>query len=149
MTNKIIKTRPLKTIETNRPGLVYSVSMDARDHECDIQGVVNNAHYQHYFEHARHRFLLDNDIDFAALAQQNINLMVSKIEIEYLGSIVAHDQFYVTVEVMAESKIRYQFVQEIYKQTNDVLLAIAKTTVVTVGENKKLLRQSPLQKLTH
>ncbi len=102
------------TTNSDSAGLVYSVSMEARDHECDIQGVVNNAHYQHYFEHARHRFLLENEIDFAALAQQNINLMVSKIEIEYLGSIVAHDQFY-----------------------------------VTVGENKKLMRNSPLQKLTH
>ncbi|MDA3807679.1 MAG: acyl-CoA thioesterase [Thiomicrorhabdus sp.] len=136
-----------KTTPENPPGLVYSVPMDARDHECDIQGVVNNAHYQHYFEHARHRFLLENDIDFSALAQQNINLMVSKIEIEYLGSIVAHDQFYVTVKVMTESKVRYQFVQEIHKQNNDELLAIAKTTVVTVGDNKKLLRKSPLQKL--
>jgi len=121
--------------------------MDARDHECDIQGVVNNANYQHYFEHARHRFLLDNNIDFAGLSQQGINLMVSKIEIEYLGSIVAHDQFYITVEVQAESKVRYQFIQKLYKKANNTLLAQAKTTVVTVGNRQKPLRQSPLKTL--
>ncbi|MEA3405291.1 MAG: acyl-CoA thioesterase [Pseudomonadota bacterium] len=131
----------------NRTGLPYSVAMEARDHECDIQGVVNNAHYQHYFEHARHRFLLDNNIDFAGLAQQGINLMVSKIEIEYLGSIVAHDQFYVTVEVQADSKIRYQFIQRIFNKDNHRQLAQAKTTVVTVGNNKKPLRHTPLKNL--
>lgn len=133
--------------QTTRTELPYSVAMEARDHECDIQGVVNNAHYQHYFEHARHRFLLDNDIDFAGLAQQGINLMVSKIEIEYLGSIVAHDSFYVTVEVQAESKIRYQFIQKIVHSKSHALLAQAITTVVTVGQNKKPLRRSPLNTL--
>jgi len=125
----------------------YSVNMDARDHECDIQGVVNNAHYQHYFEHARHRFLLENNIDFAELATQGINLMVSKIEIEYLGSIRAHDHFYVTVEVHQESKVRYQFVQHIHKQEKNMLLATAKTTVVTVGDNNKPIRKTPLKSL--
>jgi acyl-CoA thioester hydrolase len=135
------------TDKTNRPGLVYSISMEARDHECDIQGVVNNAHYQHYFEHARHRFLLENRIDFAGIAQQNINLMVSKIEIEYLGSIVAHDQFYITVEVQQLSKLGYQFIQKIFKQDCNSHLSTAKTTVLTVGSQQKLLRKSPLQAL--
>ena len=132
---------------TSTANEIFKVSMDARDHECDIQGVVNNAHYQHYFEHARHRFLLDNNIDFAGLAQQGINLMVSKIEIEYLGSIMAHDAFYVTVEVKTESKIRYQFIQKIFNSDSDALLAHAKTTVVTVGNNKKPLRNTPLKNL--
>lgn len=129
------------------PSTVHSLIMEARDHECDIQGVVNNAHYQHYFEHARHRFLLENGIDFASLARQGINLMVSKIEIEYLHSIKAHDRFYITVEVSALSKLRYQFLQHIFKAGSDTLLATAKTTVVTVDAMQKPLRHSPLAKL--
>jgi len=125
----------------------FSLNMEARDHECDIQGVVNNAHYQHYFEHARHRFLLDNQIDFAQLAIDGVNLMVSKIEIEYHHSIKAHDQFYVTVAVNQQSKLRYEFTQHIYKQEETTLLATAKTTVVTVGNNQQPLRHSPLKAL--
>jgi len=131
----------------NRTGLPYSVAMEARDHECDIQGVVNNAHYQHYFEHARHRFLLDNNIDFAGLTQQGINLMVSKVGIEYFASIRAHDHFYVTVDVQQASKIRYQFIQKIFNNDDHRLLAQAKTTVVTVGNNKKPLHHTPLKNL--
>lgn len=121
--------------------------MEARDHECDIQGVVNNAHYQHYFEHARHRFLLKNGIDFAALAKQGINLMVSRIEIDYVHPIVAHDRFYITLEVTALSRLRYQFVQTLYKVGTETPHAIAKTTVVTVDATHKPIRHSPLAAL--
>ncbi|MBD3775789.1 MAG: acyl-CoA thioesterase [Thiotrichales bacterium] len=98
---------------------------------------------------AKHRLLLENGIDFASLARQGINLMVSKIEIEieYLHSIKAHDRFYITVEVSALSKLRYQFLQHIFKAGSDTLLATAKTTVVTVDAMQKPLRHSPLAKL--
>ena len=35
----------------------YSLEMTVRDYECDLQGVVNNAVYQNYLEHARHEYL--------------------------------------------------------------------------------------------
>ena len=34
--------------------VLFRHEMKVRDYECDIQGVVNNANYQHYLEHARH-----------------------------------------------------------------------------------------------
>ncbi|BCN93794.1 thioesterase [Thiomicrorhabdus immobilis] len=126
---------------------VFSVNMEARDHECDIQGVVNNAHYQHYFEHARHRFLLDHQIDFAQLAKQGINLMVAKIEIEYKSSIRAHDQFRVSLTPHRESRLKVCFEQHIYSNETDALLASAKTTVVTVDNQNKPMRNSPLDSL--
>ena len=37
---------------------IYELPMKVRDYECDLQGIVNNANYQHYLEHTRHEFLL-------------------------------------------------------------------------------------------
>jgi acyl-CoA thioester hydrolase len=45
----------------------FKLELDVRDYECDLQGIVNNAVYQHYFEHARHKFLRTLSIDFAQL----------------------------------------------------------------------------------
>lgn len=125
----------------------FALQMEARDHECDIQGVVNNAHYQHYFEHARHRFLLDNKIDFAQLSQQGINLMVAKIEIEYKAPLRAHDQFIVQVLPTRISKLKVCFIQELIEIKTQKLMALAKTTVVTVNNQQKPLRESPLNKI--
>ena len=32
---------------------IYELEMKVRDYECDLQGIVNNANYQHYLEHTR------------------------------------------------------------------------------------------------
>ena len=59
----------------------HCLDLKVRDYECDLQGVVNNAVYQNYLEHARHEFLLSRGIDFSALAREGINLVVIRAEL--------------------------------------------------------------------
>lgn len=91
----------------------FSLEMAVRDYECDLQGVVNNAVYQNYLEHARHEYLKAIGIDFAALAAQGINLVVTRVEIDYRFSLTSGDRFVVEVWPERISKVRIGFRQDI------------------------------------
>lgn len=102
----------------------FRLEFKVRDYECDVQGVVNNSVYQNYLEHARHEFLLSRGINFVALAQQGINLVLTRAELEYKRSLRSGDEFWVGLRLTKLSKIRGLFIQNIYhKNTNAVILA--------------------------
>jgi acyl-CoA thioester hydrolase len=89
--------------------------MAVRDYECDLQGVVNNAVYQNYLEHARHEYLKSIGIDFAALAAEGINLVVTRVEMDYKLSLTSGDRFVVEVRPERLSPVRIGFRQDIYR----------------------------------
>ena len=93
----------------------FTLEMAVRDYECDLQGVVNNAVYQNYLEHARHEYLKTIGIDFAALTAQGINLVVTRIEIDYKTSLASGDRFLVEVRLERISPVRIGFRQDIYR----------------------------------
>ena len=57
------------------------VELEVRDYECDMSGIVNNAVYLNYLEHARHKFLKSKEIQYADWAQNGIHLVVIRIEL--------------------------------------------------------------------
>jgi acyl-CoA thioester hydrolase len=91
----------------------FSIEMAVRDYECDLQGVVNNAVYQNYLEHARHEYLKSIGIDFAALAAEGINLVVTRAEIDYRFPLTSGDRFVVEVRQENISRVRIGFRQDI------------------------------------
>jgi len=113
---------------------MFKIEMKVRDYECDIQGVVNNAVYQNYLEHSRHDFLLANHVDFVALANAGIHLMVIRAELDYKDSLTPGTEFYITVELEKSSRIKYAFVQNIYRSSDDKLMLAARTLGVALNE---------------
>ncbi|KAA6320183.1 putative esterase, partial [termite gut metagenome] len=62
---------------------IYELSFKVRDYECDLQGIVNNANYQHYLEHTRHEFLTSAGIPFARLHEQGTDPVVARINMAF------------------------------------------------------------------
>ena len=119
----------------------FTLEMAVRDYECDLQGVVNNAVYQNYLEHARHEYLKSIGIDFAVLTAQGINLVVTRVEIDYKASLTSGDRFVVEVRLERISPVRIGFRQDIYRLP-DRKLAI-KALVTGTALNAKGRPQLP------
>jgi acyl-CoA thioester hydrolase len=114
----------------------YNLRFVVRDYECDLQGVVNNANYQHYLEHARHEFLISKGVSFVELHNEGIDLIVTKVEIEYKYPLKSRDEFFVTVNILREGNARILFIQDIYRLPDLKLIAKSKVTGVATKNGK-------------
>lgn len=93
---------------------IHELKMKVRDYECDLQGIVNNANYQHYLEHARHEFLQEHGISFAKLHEDGIDAVVSGISMRFKAPLKSADMFIVKTAITREC-IRYVFHQDIFR----------------------------------
>jgi acyl-CoA thioester hydrolase len=105
---------------------LYRLDFQVRDYEIDMQGIVNNAVYQHYLEHTRHQFLKEYGVDFAAYTRGRINLVVLRVEIDYKHPLQSGDRFWVGLNLVKESRLRFAFLQDIYRLPDDQLILQAK-----------------------
>jgi acyl-CoA thioester hydrolase len=97
----------------------FKLNFEVRDYECDMEGIVNNAVYMNYLEHARHAFLKYKGLDFTTLTQKGIHLVVIRIEADYLYPLRSGDIFYVTAKAERVSKLRFGFSQDIFRSQDN------------------------------
>ena len=121
----------------------YELKMKVRDYECDLEGIVNNANYQHYMEHTRHEFLLETGISFAEMNERGIVPVVARITIAYKVPLRSRDEFLSCLNVKQEG-IRYVFHQDIYR-LSDMKLAARGTVDTVCLVNGKLSRCEELE----
>ncbi len=115
---------------------VYELEFEVRDYEVDLQGIVNNANYQHYLEHARHRFLLSRNVDFAQLHAEGKDLIVSRVEIDYKSPLRSGDSFMVKLRVVKEGLLRIVFEQAIFRLPDQKLIVKARVVGVCLLNGK-------------
>jgi len=111
----------------------FTLEFEVRDYECDLQGIVNNAVYQNYLEHARHVFLKSRGLDFAALSQAGVNLVVVRIELDYLLSLRSGDRFKVSVDLERVSRLRFGIIQTIYRLPDERPALRARVTATAIN----------------
>jgi acyl-CoA thioester hydrolase len=117
-------------------GCVFQSEMMVRDYECDLQGIVNNAVYQNYLEHARHEFLHSIGIDFAQLCADGIDAVVTRIEIDYKAPLRPRDRFIVNVGMRKLGRLRFVFDQSILRKSDGKLIIEAQVTGVLTQKGR-------------
>ena len=106
----------------------YSLEFTVRDYECDIQGIVNNANYQHYLEHTRHEFLVSQGISFAEMHDEGIDLIVTRVVIDYKFPLRSRDKFLVRLNLRRKGNARLIFEQEIVRLPDEKQIVKAEVT---------------------
>ena len=92
---------------------IYELEMKVRDYECDLQGIVNNANYQHYL----------------ALHEQGVDPVVARINMAFKTPLKSGDEF-VSKLYMKKEGIKYVFYQDIFRKSDQKV--VVKSTVETV-----------------
>ena len=113
---------------------MHTQNFEVRDYECDLQGVVNNAVYQNYLEHARHELLRARNVDFAELTAAGIHLIVVRAELDYRKSLKSGDRFCIRSHIQQSSKLRFEFIQDIYRLPDETLIMNARIVGTALNE---------------
>ncbi len=116
----------------------FEIRMKVRDYECDSQGIVNNANYLHYMEHTRHEFLESLGVSFLELQRQQVDPVVSRIDIQYKASLTGSDRFISRLTFSREG-VKLIFRQQIHRENDQKLCCQAQVEVV-VMQNGRLTR---------
>lgn len=124
---------------------IYELTLKVRDYECDLQGIVNNANYQHYLEHTRHEFLLSAGVSFADLHTQGIDPVVARITISFKTPLKSGDQF-VSKLYLKKEGIKYVFYQDIFRKEDNKIVVKAVVDTVSVV-NGRLTQSEVFDKL--
>jgi len=116
------------------PDYRFTLELKVRDYECDTQGIVNNAVYQNYLEHARHEFLLSVGLDFNRFTQEKVFLVVVRAELDYKTPLRSGDAFLIGLNLKRVSPIRFVFLQDIFRCSDLRLVLSARTTGTALNE---------------
>ncbi|MCD8079881.1 MAG: acyl-CoA thioesterase [Bacteroides sp.] len=120
---------------------IFELTLKVRDYECDLQGIVNNANYQHYLEHTRHEFLSSLGVSFAGLHEQGVDLVVARINMAFKTPLKSGDEFISKLYLRKEG-IKYVFHQDIFRKEDLKLVVRAVVETVCVVDGR--LRESAL-----
>jgi len=125
----------------------YTLDFTVRDYECDLAGMVNNASYLNYIEHARHEFLRSKGVDFAGLARKGLYLVVIRIELDYLYSLRSGDKFSIGTNLDRVSRLRFGFQQDIYRMPDGKPVLKAKVIGTAVDDKGKPMLPKELERI--
>lgn len=117
---------------------LFESTVKIRDFECDMQGVVNNAHYHNLLWQTRTEFLESVGIDrFQWSEQLGIDFVVYQTVIQYRSPIAAGETFRSCLNLHREG-CRFVYTQDFRRHSGELCMR-ARVDVV-VGINGKLSR---------
>ncbi len=123
------------SLKMKKPEYIFELKMEVRDYECDLQGIVNNANYQHYTEHTRHVFLHSIGMSFAEMHNAGTDAVVAQNNMRFKVPLRSDDEF-VSRLAMEREGLRYVFYQDIFRLPEDRMVFSSRVDVVCLVNGK-------------
>ena len=114
---------------------VYSLEFKVRDYECDLEGIVNNSNYQHYYDHTRHEFLMTHGISFSRMHEEGIDFVVARVELAYKYPLRSGESFVSELSLYQEG-VKYVFLQKIYRLPDRKLCNVGRFDTVCLDHGR-------------
>ena len=114
---------------------LFTIEMETRDYECDIQGIVNNANYQHYLEATRHKWLQQEGYSFQQWHEEGLDVVVNEITLRYKVPLHGQEVFLSCLNVRRDG-LRFVFEQDIYRKSDMKLCVSATVSTVSMFQGK-------------
>jgi acyl-CoA thioester hydrolase len=124
----------------------YRIDLSVRAHECDIGGVVNNAVYLQYLEHAKYEMLKTMDINYRHLTGLGQSFVLSKLNIDFKFSLKCDDDFWVGTNARRPSNYHLEGEQDIYRSDGKTILLSRVVVVCMQGQEISKLPQPIIEK---
>ncbi|KAL9243036.1 hypothetical protein vseg_016975 [Gypsophila vaccaria] len=115
------------------------IELKVRDYEVDQYGVVNNAVYSSYCQHAHHELLQSLGVNVEETGRSQ-PIAVSHLSFKFLAPLKNRDKFALKARVTHSSLARIFVEHFIYKLPNYEPILEAKSTLVWLDENHRPVR---------
>jgi acyl-CoA thioester hydrolase len=117
--------------------------LTVRLYECDPLGHVNHAVYVHYFETGRIDAMAAAGLPFADILKQGYTVVASDIFVQYKAPAFADDILDVQSYITSFRGARMTWQQELYRQHDGVMLALAEVNGAFTRADGRPVRVPP------
>jgi acyl-CoA thioester hydrolase len=119
--------------------MAFTCSLRARYAETDQMGIIYHANYLTWFEIARTEYMRSLGLSYRDVESLGIMLPVAEASCRYLAPAHYDDQLEIRISLTALGAASMRFEYEVYRPTDDTLLARGSTKQAFVGMDMRPL----------
>ncbi len=124
-------------------GKEFKAIYKVRNHDIDAYGHVNNAAYLRIIEDAMVDYVEELGVHLLDLGRNGISVYMSEIALKYLRPAFLGDNLDVITIFTSISRVKMEWINEIYRQHNNELLTRVKGKAAFVSREGKVIPIPP------
>ncbi len=131
------------TIVKKSPILKIKTPLQIRFSEVDSLRIVWHGHYIRYFEDGREDFAKQHGLGYMQVYRHGFSTPIVKATCDYKRMLTYEDSAWIETSFVNSEAAKIIFKYEIYRQSDEALVASGETVQVFLDKNKELVLNQP------